>query len=100
MKLLAASILSIALISSPLVAQPDNTTAPDQKATTETTHVHTSTKHIHATNVPVQHHHGTAHHTGHHHGMHCSCPPTHMKGHHGKTHHTTKKSTETSTTKS
>lgn len=101
MKLFAASILGVALIASPVLAQPDNTTAPDQKATSaQTTHVRTTTKHVHATNVPVEHHHATKHHRAHHHAMRCSCPPTHMKGHHGKTHHTTKKTTTTTSTKS
>jgi hypothetical protein len=88
MKLFAASIVGLAVIASPVLAQaqPENTTA------TETTHVNTTTKHVHATNVPVRHHHAVR---KHHHAMRCSCPPTHMKAHH---HHVVKKTTTTETT--
>ena len=87
MKLLAATLVGLAVVASPVLAQ-ENKMVPDQKATSiTTTHVRTTTRHIHATNVPVRHH--EAHHasTRHHHSMHCACPPGHMKAHHMKGHH-------------
>jgi hypothetical protein len=87
MKLFAASIVGLAVIASPVVAQPDNTAA------TENTHVKTTTKEVHATNVPVQKHHAKAHH----HAMSCSCPSSHVKAHHA-THHVVKQTTTTTKT--
>lgn len=85
MKLLIASIAGLALIASPALAQQDNT-----MQSTTTTHVKSTTKHIHATNVPRTTHHATRRH---HHAMRCGCPPSHMKGHHVK--HVVKKTTTT-----
>ena len=82
MKLFAASIVALAMIASPAAAQTTNTSA------TQTTNVKTTTKQVHATNVPVRKHHATARH---HHRMHCGCPPTHMKVHHVKKTTTTTK---------
>lgn len=97
MKLFVTSILGLALIASPALAQQDNTVSSDQQATTaHSTHVRTTTRHIHATNVPVRHH-TTTHRRVRHHTMRCGCPPTHMRGHHTTTHHTVK--TTTTTTK-
>jgi len=93
MKLLAASIVGLALIASPVLAQQDNTATPDQQTAT-TTHVRTTTRHIHATNVPRTTHHRA---NRHHHTMRCGCPPTHMKMHQAKTHHIVKKTTTTTT---
>lgn len=89
MKLFAASIVGITLISSPIIAQPANTAA------TESTHVKTTTKEVHATNVPVHKHHRAT--KAHHHAMHCGCPPSHMSAHH-TTHHVVKHTAETTKT--
>jgi hypothetical protein len=93
MKLFAASLVGLAVIASPVLAQaqPENTTAPTNTTATETTNVKSTTKQVHATNVPVKHHHARKHH----HALRCSCPPTHMKAHH---HHVVKKTTTTETT--
>lgn len=92
MKLFAASLATVALIASPALAQ----NAPASAPATSTTHVKTTTKEIHETNVPKH----TAHHkVTHHHAMQCGCPSTHAK-HHGKAHHVEKKTTTTTTTKS
>lgn len=93
MKILAISLVSLAMIASPVLAQQDNTMA----TSTTTTKVKTTTRHIHATNVPR---HATHHASRHHHMMRCGCPSTHMSMHRGKTHHVVKKTTETTTTKS
>ena len=89
MKLFAASIAGLDLIASPVLAQPDNTTSA------QATHVKTTTKQVHATNVPVRktHHHVTR---KHHHAMRCGCPPRHMKAHHA--HHVVKQTTRTTKT--
>ncbi|HEV8407888.1 MAG TPA: hypothetical protein VGQ34_08115 [Sphingomicrobium sp.] len=83
MKLVIASIAGLALIVSPAFAQQDNT-----MQSTTTTHVKSTTKHVHATNVPL-----TTHHAMRHHAMRCGCP-SHMKVHHVK--HVVKKTTTTS----
>lgn len=90
MKLLIASIAGLALIASPAFAQQDNTVQ-----STTTTQVKSTTKHVHATNVPR-----TAHHKmrARRHAMRCGCPPSHMKGHHVK--HVVKKTTTTSSSSS
>jgi hypothetical protein len=88
MKLLIASVAGLALISSPALAQQDNTMSPDQSATTM--HVKTTTKHVHATNVPRTTHHMTRRS---HHAMRCGCPPSHMKAHHVR--HVVKKTSTT-----
>ena len=93
MKILALSLVSLAMIASPVLAQQDNPTA----TSTTTTKVKTTTRHIHATNVPR---HATHHATRRHHMMRCGCPATHMAMHKGKTHHVVKKTTTTTTTKS
>jgi len=84
MKLLIASIAGLAIIASPALAQQDNT-----MQSTTTTHVKSTTKHVHATNVPATHHA-----MRHHHAMRCGCPSGHMKMHHVK--HVVKKTTTTS----
>jgi hypothetical protein len=94
MKLVAASLVGIALIASPVLAQQDNTATPDQQRAT-TTHVRTTTRHVHATNVPRRATQHRARH--HHHTVRCGCPPTHLKMHHAKTHHIVKKTTTTTT---
>lgn len=92
MKTLVPAFAAVALIASPALAQ---TSPPAEKQTTaKTTHVKTTTKEIHETNVPVRHHTKT-HHKSHHRAR-CSCPPTHAKSHHVKT---TKKTTTETTTK-
>lgn len=85
MKLFAASIAGIALITSPVVAQSTNRT--------QGTHIQatTTTKHVHATNVPMRKHHTVR---KHHPMARCGCPPSHMKSHH------VVKKTTTTTTKS
>jgi len=83
MKLLIASIAGLAIIASPALAQQDNT-----MQSTTTTHVKSTTKHVHATNVP-------RHHAMRHHAMRCGCPSGHMKAHHVK--RVVKKTTSTST---
>ena len=92
MKIFAASLVGIAMIASPVLAQQDNTATPDQQTTAN---VKTTTKHVHATNVPKN---ATHHSTSHHHATHCGCPPTHKAAHHAKAHHVEKKTTTTSTT--
>lgn len=67
MKILAASIAVVGLISSPALAQTNVKQS-------------TTTKEVHATNVPVTHHHATKKH----HEAHCGCPPSHMTSHHVK----------------
>lgn len=93
MKLLIASMTALALVAAPAAAQETNTPA-DQPATATTTHVKTTTRHVHATNVPVRHHAKRRHHA-----VRCGCPSSYAKGHHAKTHHV-KKITTTTTTKS
>jgi hypothetical protein len=92
MKLLAASIAGLALLASPVLAQPDTSA---QQTSTTTTHVKSTTKHIHATNVPRTHHAARMHH----HAMRCGCPPSHMRMH-AKTHHVVKKTTTTTSSSS
>lgn len=94
MKLLIASITALAVISSPALAQQDNTMTPGQSTTT--THMKSTTTHVHATNA-----HRTAHHATRkrHHAMRCGCPPSHMKTHHMK-HGVKKTSTTTSSSSS
>ncbi len=87
MNLLAASVAGLAMIASPVLAQPADTGAAQTNVKATTT-----TKDVHATNVPVRKHHRT-----HHHMVRCSCPPSHMKGHHAKTHNVVKKTTTTTT---
>lgn len=88
MKLIITSIAGLALIASPAFAQQDNTMSAQSTATT---HVKSTTKHVHATNVRRS----AAHHStrAHHHAMHCGCPPRHMKVHHVR--HVMKKATTT-----
>ena len=86
MKLLIASIAGLALIASPALAQQDNS-----MQSTSTTHVKSTTKQVHATNVPRTTHHTTR---TRHHAMRCGCPSGHMKVHHVKV---VKKTTSTST---
>lgn len=93
MKLLTASITGLALIASPVLAQQDNTMSPSQQSTT-TTHVKSTTKHVHATNVPRGAHHARTRH----HAMRCGCPSSHMKMHHVK--HVMKKTTTSSSSSS
>jgi hypothetical protein len=93
MKLFAASIAGLALIASPAVAQTTNNTSAAQTNVQATT----TTKHVHATNVPMRKHHGMRHHRMHHHAVRCGCPPSHMKGHHTHAHHMVKKTTTTTT---
>lgn len=94
MRKLTVSLAALAVIASPVLAQQQNNTMTE-KSTTPTTTVKTTTKHIHATNVPVRHHRAKRHHM-----VRCGCPSTHMKTHHMKTHHVVKKTTTTTTTKS
>jgi hypothetical protein len=84
----AAASVALAFIASSAMAQPTNNTAASTKVKETTT-----SKEVHATNVPKATHHAAK---KKHHAAHCGCPPTHMKSHHMKA---TKK-TETSTTKS
>ena len=86
MKLLIASIAGLALIASPAFAQQDNS-----MQSTSTTHVKSTTKQVHATNVPRTTHHSMKTHR---HSMRCGCPSSHMKVHHVK--HVVKKTTTTS----
>lgn len=106
MQFLTASLLSLALIGSPLLAQqtppgtsqqpvtPDQAQQspppPEQGMNMESMHNHMSMRHMHS---------GKAHHAGyHHHAMRCSCPSTHMRmRHHATTHHVMKTKTTTST---
>ncbi|HEY6049531.1 MAG TPA: hypothetical protein VIV07_10870 [Sphingomicrobium sp.] len=83
MKLFTASIVALAVLASPVFAQDTNNTAP----TTTSVSTKTTTKHVHATNVPVRHHATKRHH----HAMRCGCPTIH----HAKTHHVIKKTTTT-----
>lgn len=87
MKLYVA-IAMLALVASPALAQTENTTSA------QSTNVKTTTKHVHATNVPVQksHHHVTRRH---HYAMRCGCPPSHMKHH---AHHVVKQTTTSTKT--
>ncbi len=90
MKIVRSLIAGATLISSPALAQ-SNTSATN-------THVHTTTREIHETNVPVHH---TTHHRAHHHAVHCD----HYITKHGKkrcemTHHVVVKKTVTTTTHS
>lgn len=94
MKLFAISLVGLAVIASPVLAQQDNSTTPDQQMST--THVKTTTKHVYATNVPTH----ATHHKASHHAMRCSCPSTHKSAHHAKSHHVVKKTTTTSTSTS
>ena len=87
MKIIAASLVGIAMIASPVLAQQDNSATPEQT----TANVKTTTKEVHATNVPK---HATHHSKSHHKAMHCGCPPTHKAKHHT---HVEKKTTTTST---
>jgi ABC-type nickel/cobalt efflux system permease component RcnA len=89
MKLFTASIVAIAVVASPVFAQDTNNTAP----TTTATSTKTTTRHIHATNVPMRHKATKRHH----HSMRCGCPATNYK-HHARRHHV--KKTTTTTTKS
>ena len=85
---IAASLVAIALIASPAAAQ-------DTKSAT-VTHVHTTTRHVHATNVPVHraaHH--RVHHRARHHAMHCKRVKRHGKSYCAKTHHVVVKKTVT-----
>jgi hypothetical protein len=90
MKLLISSIVGLALISSPALAQQDNT-----MQSTTTTNVKSTTKHVHATNVPRTTHHSKR---MRHHAMRCGCPPSHMKMHHHMKHVVKKTTTTTSST--
>ncbi len=74
MKLFAASAAIFALVASPVMAQTTNDTDATQT---------TTTKQVHATNVPKATHH-TTHHVTKHHMMRCGCPKGHMKVHHVK----------------
>ena len=86
MKLLTASLVGLAVIASPVLAQEtNNTMATDQKTTVQTT---TRTKHLTGT-VPRTTHHVVRRH----HVQRCTCKP--MKAHH---HHVIKKTTTTTTT--
>jgi hypothetical protein len=89
---LAASLVAVALVASPALAQ-DNT--PSATAA----HVHTTTRHIHATNVPVHRvtHHGVIHHRGRHHVMHCTRVSRHGKTYCARTHHVVVKKTVSTT---
>jgi hypothetical protein len=83
---IAASLVALALIGSPALGQ-------DQKSV-KTTHVQTTTRHIHATNVPV--HHRVARHRRHH-VVHCNRVTRHGKTYCARTHHVVVKKTETTT---
>ncbi len=88
MKLIAMALVSAALVASPVIAQD-----------TSTTHVRTTTKEVHATNVPRE----TTHHVvrRHHHVVRCACTARQMRHHscscpaHVRTHHIVKKTTMT-----
>ena len=89
----AASLVAVALIGSPALAQ-DKTTQ-----STTITKVHTTTRHIHATNVPVRHAtHHVVHHRGRHHVMHCTRVHRHGTTYCAKPHHVIVKKTVTTTT--
>ena len=108
MQFLTASLLSLALIGSPLLAQqtppgtsqqpvtPDQAqqspAPPEQGMNMEFTH-HMSMRHTHSGKGRHE-----VHHAGyHHHAMRCSCPPAHMRmRHHSTTHHVMKTKTTTS----
>lgn len=77
----AASLAVIALVASPVFAQ--------DKTAVKTTHV-TTTRHIHATNVPVHH---ATHHRVRHHIAHCKRVTRHGKTYCAKTHHVVVKKT-------
>ena len=94
MKRFAAALVAISFVASPVLAQQENEVAAK---TATNTHVRTTTRHIHATNVPVHH---ATHHRARHHAMHCGCPPTHMTMHKGKAHHMMHKTTTTTKTQS
>jgi hypothetical protein len=82
---IAASLVVVILMASSAMAQ-DHTNAT-------TTEVHTTTRHIHATNVPVHH---TTHHATHHvrhHVVHCNRVTRHGKTYCEKAHHTVIKKT-------
>lgn len=83
MKLFATTAAVFALVASPVLAQTTNNTDATQT---------TTSKQVHATNVPKTVHHTTHHATKKHHAMSCSCPKGHMKVHH------VKKQTTTTTT--
>ena len=83
MKLFAATAAVFALIASPVLAQATNSTDATQT---------TTSKQVHATNVPQTAHHTTHHAMKKHHTMRCGCPSGHMKVHHVK-----KKTTTTTT---
>jgi hypothetical protein len=89
---IAASLGAVILIASPALAQ-NNTTAT-------TTKVHSTTREIHATNVPVHHttHHHATHHYARHHAMHCNHVTRHEKTYCEKTHHVVVKKSVTTTT--
>ena len=88
MKLLTASLVGLAVIASPVLAQEtNNTMATDQKTTN--VRATTTTKHVTGT-VPR-----TTHHAVRRHVHRYTCKP--MKAHH---HHVIKKTTTTTTTKS
>lgn len=102
MKLLAASLVTLALLGSPVAAQDynntmtntQNTMTPGQKMTRTTTTTHMqrtmSTKHVRGTA------HRARHHARHHHAARCA--PAHMAAHHARTHHAAKKTTSTTST--
>jgi hypothetical protein len=89
---LAASLVAVALIASPALAQ-DNTTSAT------VAHVHTTTRHIHATNVPVHRatHRRVIHHRAKHHVMRCTRVTRHGKTYCAKTHHVVVKKRVTTT---
>jgi hypothetical protein len=77
---LAASLVALALVASPAVAQDNG----------RVTHVHSTTRHIHATNVPMHHaayHHMMHHRRMRHHAMYCRHVRRHGESFCARTHH-------------
>ncbi len=102
MQFLTASLLGVALIGSPLLAQQAPPGTQQQPATPDQAQPSTSPPeqgmNMHHAHAAMSCH--TVHHSSyHHHAMRCSCPTTHMRmHHHAATHHAMK--TKTTSTKS